>query len=282
MHIAAYGLSERNTSPDKPNEDAFAIHLDGRRCVLVVADGVTRSPRADGSYPQPSGAQLASRVVAQTLAAHLADVEEAPDFRQAFQVANIAVDQLNRTHRVWERLDYEEYDLFGAVATAAVIQGRDLFWGHIGDTCLLIHDERTPVQQLTPDQVRAAMDRLDRLQSDELNGENRLYYSRARLRNHPQIQASYGVLTGEDNALTYVDHGRRTLTSGATVLLCSDALTCLRREGPTGWRELQPLLQDIPWEQIGPNLIATAQQREKDGHLRSDDKTVIVARVIAA
>ncbi len=278
MSSVATGMSQRNTSDDKPNEDVFAIRSDNERTILVLADGVTRSRRADGTYPIPSGGLLAARVVAQTLVAALVNAEHLQAMYRAFHLANDAVAQLNTSHNVWGNLDYEEHDLYGAVATAAVIHDNRLLWAHIGDTVLL-KGRDSHLCQLTRDHVQEAMEFLQQLTPAELAGKSREYYSRARLRNHPELPVSYGVLTGEKAALDYVEAGEDGVMVGDVYLLCSDAMTCLRSRGG-GWSAAEQLLTGVPFLEWPSVLIAAAGKREVEAQLRADDKTVIVAGII--
>ncbi|MCL4541373.1 MAG: protein phosphatase 2C domain-containing protein [Chloroflexi bacterium] len=277
MSIVATGTSQRNTSDDKPNEDVFTIRSDNERTILVIADGVTRSRRADGRYPVPSGGLLAARVVAQTLIAALVNAEHLRALYQAFRQANDAVAQLNHSHNVWPHLDYEEHDLYGAVATAAVIHDKRLIWAHIGDTALL-KIRGGHLHQLTRDQVQKSMKFLKQLTPAERAGKSVAYHSRAQLRNHPELPVSYGVLTGEDMALDYVETGEDGLIAGDVCLLCSDAVTCLRSE-EEDWSSAEQLLAGVPFLEWPSVLIAAAGRRELEAQLRSDDKTIIVARV---
>lgn len=278
MSLAVVARSRRNRSVDKPNEDAYAVRLDGLRTAIVVADGVTRSRRPDGGYPDPSGAALTARLVAHTLVSALATPETQVDLAAAFRIANQAVDQLNRAHHVWDRLDYGEHDLWGAVATVAVVERGRVRWGHIGDAVLLHLPSSSGLHACTPDQVAAANRLLATLPADEVAAPGgRDGYARSRLRNRPEETVSYGVLTGEPAAEQYVVTGELAVARGDRLALCTDGLRSLGADA--GWSALEPWLRG-PFEvSLLERLLLAAEDADHRRHTRSDDKTVVLAAV---
>lgn len=276
--MLAVACSRRNRSPDKPNEDAFAVHLDAEGAVLVVADGVTRSRDAAGRYPDPSGAALAARLAARELAAALAAGDGTPDLAAAFARANRAIDRANRAHGVWARLDYGAHDLWGVVATAVAVRAGIAHWGHLGDTALLHLPAAGGLISRARDQVAAASAWLDALPAAELAAAGgRDPYARRHLRNHPGLAHSYGVLTGEEAALAYVETGSFALAPDDRLGLLSDGLGSLRRSGDAGaWAALDPWLRADPADDALERLLDAAEEADARSEVRSDDKTVVV------
>jgi serine/threonine protein phosphatase PrpC len=272
--------SRKNRFPDKPNEDAYAVHLDRHSAVLVIADGVTRSRTATGAYPQRSGAAVAAELVAQTIVRTLAGGGDDPDLRTAFVRANRAVDEANRRDGVWERLDYGEHDLWGAVATALVIRPGLARWGHIGDSVALHLPAAGGMQVVTPDQVAGAARHLAAQPLDQLSAAGgRERYARQRLRNRPNVPDSYGVLTGEPAAESYILTGEFPIDAGDRLVLCTDGLGSLRSNpgGSSGWQNLEPWLRDDRNGVAIEHLLDAVERADERRRERSDDKTVIVA-----
>lgn len=280
MTVQVVADSRRNRSPDKPNEDAYAVRLDMEGAVLVVADGVTRSRAPDGSYPDPSGAAAAARLVAQTLVSALVGPAQ-PNLRHAFTAANRAVAEANRNAGVWERLDYHVHDLWCAVATAAVIRGAMVYWGHIGDTALLHLAGTGETLVPTPDQVAGAAQLLQRTPLPEIAAAGgREPYARRRLRNRPEVPGSYGALTGEPMAARYVVTGAFHVASGDRLALCTDGLGSLRQDtNEYGWAALARWLRGPLHENTLSRLMDAVETADEQTAARSDDKTVVLAEI---
>ncbi|HEY8742697.1 MAG TPA: protein phosphatase 2C domain-containing protein [Chloroflexota bacterium] len=276
--ISVAACSRRNRTPDKPCEDAYAVRLAANDAVLVVVDGVTRSRSAAGIYPQPSGATLAADLVASTLVNALAG---GADPGAAFTLASQAVDAANRRNGVWDRLDYVEHDLWGAVATAVVVSNGVARWAHIGDTVLLHLPAAGGVSVRTPDQVSDAMLYLERMTANQLAAVGgREFYARRTLRNQPASAHSYGVLTGEAAAESYVVTGTFAVAGGDLLMLGTDGLGSLRgSDADAGWHSLEPWLRGEPSNAALTRLLDAVEEVDERQGIRSDDKTLILAQI---
>lgn len=275
--VRALALSRRNRSVDKPNEDAYALRWPDDGAVLVVADGVTRSRLPDGSYPLPSGAAIAARLVAEALADALSAPGGRLDMAAAFAAANRAVDLANRRNGVWSRLDFGVHDLWGAVATAVVVQDGTALWGHVGDGVLLHLPKAGGIVVPTPDQVVAAMHFVEQLPQDDVAAAGGPHcYARRLLRNHPEAAVSYGVLTGEGAAEQYVVTGKFAVLPGDTLVLCTDGLGSLRADA---WEGLKSGLRGTLDGAALERLLDGVEAADECLGVRSDDKTVIVGVV---
>lgn len=167
---------------------------------LAIADGVTRDPRPDGTYPRPSPAAMAATLFCSVLEEHHRD---APGL--IFCAANSRIAEFNRESGLEANRDVSANDLAGTVAALARAEPADrVTWAYIGDAgAALVADDGTIVEQ-TPDDVDAARRHFPAGVSPH---ESRAII-RGELRNHPNCPpGGYGVLTGEASALKYMHEG---------------------------------------------------------------------------
>jgi serine/threonine protein phosphatase PrpC len=208
------------------NEDSFYAGSYG----LSVTDGVSRSRLPDGTYPEPSGAQLAAqrfalvsgKYIDQYYSDYSLDV-----IAEAFFVGNESVAQLNTEHHIPEHLDFGVYDYYSCCAVVARIiepriKGKHLHiqYGSIGDCQIAIFNRDEQLKLITPNHVKDLEDVRESLPFT--NKDDRLIQWR-RLRNHPKANhLSYGTLTGESTALAFVEYGMKDLSLGDQILIFSD------------------------------------------------------------
>lgn len=211
--------------PGKPREDWHTHTPDGR--VVIVADGVTRHGH-DGPYPDPSPARMAAEAFTEATLNVLCEREPAAitsaDLPRAAEQGNTAVRRLNGSLGFWETTDYWGKDLAGAVAAFFVLQSEKLLYGFLTDCGVAVIAPSSEVLFITEDVLARVRPHLPTI---ELEGSEQARFVRVR-RDHrnvlPISEATYGVFTGEEHALAYVQYGEFPLSPGVVVCAFSDGL----------------------------------------------------------
>jgi serine/threonine protein phosphatase PrpC len=223
MRVIVNCISQKNSSPDKPFEDAYAISDDSR--AFCIADGVTRSRLECGAYPNPSPASIAAELVTTTMVASLSKAQ-AGSVTDGFSLLERAMASANASVRKYAStlppVDYWGYDLPGAVSTAVVLTDAGAAYAHIGDTALFHLAGETQLTRVTTDHTLP----LERWAEEHqyLSRQRRLMVARTLFRNNNKATPSYGVLTGESEALGFVEYGSLSPNSGDFLLLMSDGM----------------------------------------------------------
>lgn len=250
------------------NEDAFFV--DEGRAVIIVADGITRRGFS-GEYPNPSPAAAAAAAAADAMGRTLAGQQARVTLvgvRNAFKRGNAAVQVLNKKLSLWDDHNWWDRDLAGTVAACLVVKPHRFLYGFIGD-CGVAHfvaDGR--IQWRTPDLVAPATAYSPSI--EEIGQKQRFITVRRDFRNRPQApHPTFGVLTGEKAALSYVQAGSRSYTTGDILAVYSDGAA--------------PFVVD---EATFSQLLATseasaiqdyvAQRSSSEQH--NDEKTLIIVR----
>lgn len=255
-------LSFQWGSTDRPQEDALLA--DEPNGIFLVADGVTRTPNAAG-YPDPSPAPLAAERLLQATHKALRSAPRTPEgLREACRAGNDAVRRLNEELGLWNRCDYWENDLAGAVFAGLVLAEKQFIWGVLADCGVAQLSPNGELLWITEDRVASVQPYFPKLPEKE-----RFIAVRQHFRNKPAsgLDRTYGVFTGEEEALSYLDVGTRPFAAGDTLLVFTDGARHLV-EDP----EFRPLLRDGTAHDID-HFVA---QPEHCGH--NHDRTLIVIR----
>src|SRR3989344_4406198 len=244
MFMIMQGYTARNILhrlAGMPCEDSYAF--DSEQGIGVVADGVTRDSmqwlpderslwgklKFATCYERESKAAMASAVCVDTIGDYL---RESPERHQgalwfAFQKANLLIHELNCSLGLTsDSVDYLENNYAGCVAAAALVNSGKLHWAYLADCGVAIVDRTGDLVERTKDEGPSVHDE-ERWQYPELQG--RVWedpFARAFIRkmfvNTPQQPFSYGTLTGEPTAMSYVRTGTRELREREQVLIYSD------------------------------------------------------------
>ncbi|MDP3685705.1 MAG: hypothetical protein Q8R32_02640 [bacterium] len=254
---------------ERPFEDAFLA--DEERGMFLVADGVTRTPGPQG-YPNPSPAREAADALLHAVHATLRDLPFAPEsFVEACRIGNQRIRELNEQLGFWNHTDYLERDLAGAVFAGAWLRDDELLWAVLADCGVAALLPTGTMAWETADQLVPVRQHFPKPSTREERFETspRAIEVRRDFRNKPSrgLDRTYGVFTGEDEALQYLETGSRTLSLGETMLVFTDGIRPFFSDA-----EFRSLLCNGTAEEI-QQFIPNSPQNQP-----MTDKTLIVLR----
>jgi serine/threonine protein phosphatase PrpC len=261
VHRAAFGdawissfSTLRNDRADcvKPNEDRAL--LDPFRQTIVVADGITRTKRADGTYPTPSPSARAAEVFCESVIAQASVIPElTPEqFKTIIENANAAIAELNR--ELFPTYDFAERDRAGVAAVVGVMDGDSMWLASIAD-CWCVGAKGDETTRLAWE--KTSHSRATYVQFGEIN-------AREQLRNKPGNPLSYGAFTGEPEALHFVEYAKVDLRDYDRLVFATDGLLAIPTEDASS-------VATLPAAQ----LMRYGLLMDKT-HQETDDKTVVV------
>lgn len=251
-------IALRGCIPFKTESEDFFFQ---QKNVFVVTDGVSRS--FQGKYPVPSPARIVAEAVANTIGLCLLTGATIQD---AFKAGSISARFWNKHFGYFFNTDYLFHDLAGCVASTVTIQDKTFKYGFIGDCGVAKLSGSGELIWHTPDEVAPVVKTFKTLISETATND-RLVRIRRDFRNKPQADhLTYGVITGEKEALSYVRTGEIEFEKGETILLYSDGVF--------------PFFQDAEFRQ----LLLLGNKRKITQYLKAnssptknnDDKTIII------
>lgn len=238
----------------KPLEDYLIA--DPENQIYIVLDGVSRD-KIDGVYPNPSPAAAVAKIFGEEVKkALLAEqIPTTPDARltSAIRTGNQAVANYNAQSDDWDFLP-------GVVGIVTLIQDDTFYYAYNGD-CYgrLIRDGS--IQPLTTPQTQAIHDHKGEFTADQVRNE---------ICNNKSHPYSYGVYTGQPEAMDFVETGSFALTPGDRIVLSSDGMENLFADSSFSLLEVVPAAEMV---QRAVTLEAG------DAGLGTDDKAVVVLEV---
>ena len=272
LRISVRSLSRKNKYPkyEKPCEDAHCIDADRR--IFILMDGATRFIHKNSTYPNPSPAADAARIITETSHLVLSERQNAvKDYkeilRSAADAANSQVFNYNNTH--FPEVDFLENDFANACGIISYIEGRKLFYTYLGDPQgYLIRDGR--ISLFTINQIETIEELYRDYSSDKTNDpiDFRKYVC-SEVRNNPAHMHAFGTFTGEKSALEMLETGVLNIEKGDRVIFTSDGLLPLFKHNKSLF------LQDN-----FEKMFDAMEQLEHSMNLRSDDKTLIAIDII--
>jgi len=206
----------------KPNEDFYLISK--KLPIFVIADGVTRSHFKNGKYAFPAGAQTAAKIFCYTVLEFLE--KNGCLIKEAFDLANQKIKQLNIIEEIDKKLNYLEYDWFSCVGVAGFIVKNNLHYGYVGDCGLAIFDKKNRLKFQTKDMVKPAIERAKKIYKnwEKFSEEKRHLILRRDFRNRLDGKG-YGAFTGEEGVKKYYQIGKKALKKGDLICFYSDGFS---------------------------------------------------------
>lgn len=237
-----------------PREDAYRHSESGNFSVISVADGITRDPtngtlpdvnklsgkiRFRLGYPRPSPAFYVASIFCKGFDSNLNLVHSQNNkigedqIFEAFRLSNQVIRNINGNF--FPNPDYLKNDLAGCVASGAVINGRDIFYGYIADCGFCVFDGKGDLKFKTVNEGPNSKGSIDEDvfkkhgTSFELPEGRKII--RSLYRNNPAEPLSYGALTGETSALEYIRTGHFELKEGDIPMVFTDGLEQVIQSG---------------------------------------------------
>lgn len=247
----------------------------------IIADGITRDPIGikDFSkcskkdliinYPNPSGAEMCAKEICKTFK------EENGTLKEKLIKCNEAVNLLNKKYI--KECDYLENDYYGAVASCIEIKESTLKFAYICDSGVIVYDKLGNIKFQTEDDKK--------IYSDPYKREAGLppwYLSecrkivRSKWRNNPDNIidgkcVSFGAITGEKEAISFIKSGEIEIEKEDTVLLYSDGFSEFLHE-----QEFINKILDFNKEDFKNYIVSkSTQDYEKYGK----EKTIIIYKI---
>ncbi|MFH1307654.1 MAG: hypothetical protein ABIH72_02275 [archaeon] len=225
-----------------PKEDAFNIRKNP--IILAVADGVTRDPMTylPGTsdligkiifavdYPRPSPAsEISEKFCAEfplTMSSFLNQTTSAINTSFNF-INNKIIKKYNQ--QAFPKPDFITKDLAGCVAAGVAVLQNHINWGYICDSGVALFDSHGNLIEKTKSEDPHRLDKIiweDHIikgkswREPEVRARIRSYY-----RNNPSNPNSYGVLTGQEQAMHYVRTGTYEFKPGQLVIAYTDGVS---------------------------------------------------------
>lgn len=199
-------FTQKNTkSDDKPNED-LAI-FDRERGIGIILDGVSRD-RENGIYPNPSPAQIATRLFADSILK-----SNIFDSTYGIQKIQKMIYEGNARIRKYNN-DLQNRFPAGTVGIVFMIDDNKLHYGYIGD-CYASFIREGMMRIFTECQTSMVAKYKKRYSSDEI---------RFNICNNIGHPCGYGVWDGNDSAMNFVKYGTISLMKDDVLLVYTDGL----------------------------------------------------------
>ena len=215
---------------DFPIEDQYYANENE----VIVADGITRDPIgiSDFSkctrqeflekYPRPSGAELAAKEVCNTF------LKATGSLVDRLIEANRSVKRLNE--KCINECDYLENDYYGTVASCVSIEDNILNYAYICDCGVIVYDKNGNVKFKTEDDKELYSDPYIIKIGIPWNLPAARKIVRSEYRNNLNNIVdgkcvSYGTLTGEETAISFIRSGQLKLEDKDIIIVYSDGFS---------------------------------------------------------
>jgi serine/threonine protein phosphatase PrpC len=217
----------------KPQEDSYAM----TDSVYCVAGGITRDPLSPldfndlpiekllEKYPNPSPAKMAADCFCKNFIQFLENKTATEDLmKKAFTFTNEKIKKLNQ--KLNPKPDYLINDFYACVVSGGIIHDNKLFWASIGDCWVMIVGKTGEIKFRSPNGLENFLNYIQDHQEKWSNPERRKEI-RSQYRNNPNKiidgkGVSYGALTGEGAAESFIKAGLQKLENGDLVVFYND------------------------------------------------------------
>ncbi len=233
-------------------EDYFGSYCyDNEQKIMVASDGVTRDPclrLPDTSkllgkllflakYPHPSPARIASETFVKEFKKTLIQTRprdrDERAIREAFRRANEEIARWNKENI--PNPDYLVNDFAGCVGAGLSYNNGLVTYGFMADPGIAVYDEKGNLRFKTDDDGPSKHDDFmtKELKSQGLTWRDAEFRRviRRDFRNKPDNTHSYGVLTGEREAMYYVRTGTIEVRPGEHIAVFTDGLVDIIQSG---------------------------------------------------
>lgn len=247
----------------------------------IIADGITRDPIGikDFSkcskkdliinYPNPSGAEMCAKEICKTFE------EENGTLKEKLIKCNEAVNLLNKKYI--KECDYLENDYYGAVASCIEIKESTLKFAYICDSGVIVYDKLGNIKFQTDDDKALYSDPYkSKITGNTWHLPETRVIVRRDFRNKPDnihdgVCVSFGAITGEKEAISFIKSGEVELENEDTVLLYSDGFSDFLHE-----QEFINKILDFNKKDFENYIISkSTQDYEKYGK----EKTIIIYKI---
>jgi serine/threonine protein phosphatase PrpC len=257
--IVARSETRRNNQDYyKPNEDYLIV--DNRNRIYIICDGVTRN-LIDGRYPNPSPSYLAARAFAESvyrnMLLNLYSSNPFQNLTSAIICGNYRIARLNS-----EMIKACRKILPGTVCVVAQIIGDKMYYVYLGD-CSVWLFRNNKVERITNSQTQKIKQQYNPLVS---------FTVREDLYNNPKNPFGYGVFTGEEESLYFLEKAITDIQKGDVLMLTTDGMDLIFQSD-----NLIRLRDHDPTSLID---YAEKLELELDRSGTSDDKSIITLRII--
>ena len=261
---------------DFPVEDCFYVGDNE----AIVADGITRDPIGVGDfstcskedflnkYPRPSGGGLAAKEICNSFSKSTGNLKE------RLVMANEAVKSLN--NKYIKSCDYLENDYYGAVAACVSITDDVLYYSYICDCGVIVYDKNGNIKFKTQDDKELFSDPyIDKIgipwnlpearkivRSEYRNNLNNIVDGKC---------VSYGALTGEEVAVSFIREGSISLDKGDIVIVYSDGLTNFLND-----KEFITIILNFEKDKVDKYITEKAREDYKK---YGSEKTLVVFKI---
>jgi len=229
-HMVAEKRGWRTTKGfERLREDSFSQSK--KFPIFAVADGVTLVVEPCDLYPCPSGAGEVARIFCKSAIKHSEKTYanfQTKNILDIFSGANIEVESYNcRFNRTKKAINYFDIDYFCATAAFALASNSELFWGAIGDSRVTLKDKNGKTKFTSHDRV-APIEKLTAMKIKNPKPQEKKYFQQKNFRNKIGENGKlmgYGVISGEKEALPYVECGKVKIQKGDQLFIYTDGFT---------------------------------------------------------